>query len=129
MNWPDLFALLSVVALLLPAIFWLVNIAGFVLHIPAVVIRGGPKEVSVMVSAHLRSVKMMFGRQMAFALRKRGWLPQPQYPDSGYDRTALTAGLPATHLRAARYGLSLVLPGVVFAAVFATLMALAHWLA
>lgn len=126
MGLVDLFALMSAGMLVFPVAFWAVNIAGFALHVPAVLIRIGFKGLRTMVFDHANSVRMMFRRHWEIVLRKRSWKTKPQYPDTQFDRTALVSGLPTAHLRAARYGLGLVLPGLVCSAVFAAAMGIAH---
>ena len=126
MGLVDALAVMSAGTLLLPMAFWAVNLAAFALHLPAVLIRSGYKELREMVLDHGHSVRMMFSRQMAVVLRKGSWQTKPLYPDLQFDRLALNSGQPAAHLRAARYGLGLVFPGLVCSAVFAAAMGIAH---
>jgi hypothetical protein len=126
MSAVDLFATMSLAALVLPMVFWVLSLAGFVLHVPAVLISSGYSGLRRMLVVHLRSVRLMSSRHLGFALRKRAWLPKPPYPDLAYDRLALSSGLPAVHLRAARYGLGLVLPGLVCSLSFLGMMGIAH---
>lgn len=126
MSLVEAFGQLSLGTLMLPLLFWVVNLAAFALHIPAVLIRCGFSGLRTMVLDHLRSVRLMCGRQVNFIRRRKSWEPKPSYPDLQFDRFALAAGMPTAHLRAARYGLGLVLPGVVCSIVFVVAMGTAH---